>query len=329
VVKKGESTPVPGGCHSTRAQALAHQRALYANEPSMTAAAPLKPSRAWFDHPEPDHAEPLTVEPSGLVHGHLAPWDGCHAGMVNGSESSCVKPPRSATDYRMFHLGQLETAEGDVVAVGKVVAGGGHADIHAGLSAATKHYDSTDKVAAFVRARDGKHGIYLSGVLRSDVSPEVLRDFRANLPSGDWRRLDRNLELVGAVSVPVPGYGIPALVAAADSGEIEALILQGFTDTEEEMEMETVRDRSYQRRRDLIAADIDEPSMVAAVLTTKRREALRTSTFAIPEERKFPIHDASHARNALARAAGTKYEARVRRAVCRRYPNMGECKEGD
>ncbi len=32
VVKQGESTPVPGGCHATRAEAIRHQRALYAGE---------------------------------------------------------------------------------------------------------------------------------------------------------------------------------------------------------------------------------------------------------------------------------------------------------
>lgn len=34
VVKKGTDTPVPGGCHSKRADAVKHMRALYANEPS-------------------------------------------------------------------------------------------------------------------------------------------------------------------------------------------------------------------------------------------------------------------------------------------------------
>ncbi len=35
VVKQGESSPVPGGCHATRAEAIKHQRALYANESRM------------------------------------------------------------------------------------------------------------------------------------------------------------------------------------------------------------------------------------------------------------------------------------------------------
>jgi len=32
VIKEGESSPVAGGCHSSRADAIKHQRALYANE---------------------------------------------------------------------------------------------------------------------------------------------------------------------------------------------------------------------------------------------------------------------------------------------------------
>jgi hypothetical protein len=63
-----------------------------------------------------------------------------------------------------------------------------------------------------------------------------------------------------------------------------------------------------------------------AELSGKKRKALKTQSFAIPGERKYPIHDAAHARNALARVAqhGTPAEkARVRAAVKRRYPNIG------
>lgn len=35
VVKVGESSPVPGGCHATRMEAIKHQRALYASESRM------------------------------------------------------------------------------------------------------------------------------------------------------------------------------------------------------------------------------------------------------------------------------------------------------
>jgi hypothetical protein len=298
--------------------------------------APLKPSLAWFDYPEPDHAEPLTIEANGLVHGHLAPWEGCHAGLINGTARSCVKPPPSLTDYRMFHLGQLETAEGEMLPVGKIIVAGDHATTAPGttLQAATAHYDKTGSVGAFVRARNGKHGIWLSGATKSDITPEQLRDLRANLPSGDWRNWDHNLELIGALAVPVPGYGIPAIVASGESGEIEALILQGFSDTEDEME--TTRDRSFQRRRDLIAGAIelrpeeDYEALIAATFTAKQRERLAGTGAAMPDG-SFPIRNCSdweNARRAIGRANPSR-RAAVQAHINKRGRALGCGDEGD
>lgn len=62
-----------------------------------------------------------------------------------------------------------------------------------------------------------------------------------------------------------------------------------------------------------------------AELTTKARKAIPSSKFALAG-RRYPIEDASHARNALARVSqyGTPEEkAKVRAAVHRRYPSMG------
>ncbi len=39
------------------------------------------------------------------------------------------------------------------------------------------------------------------------------------------------------------------------------------------------------------------------LLTARARNAIPTSKFALPGERKYPIEDPSHARNAIARAA--------------------------
>lgn len=61
-------------------------------------------------------------------------------------------------------------------------------------------------------------------------------------------------------------------------------------------------------------------------LTTGRRNALPESTFAL-SGRRYPIEDASHARNALARVSqhGTPAEkAKVKAAVHRRYPGIGK-----
>ena len=134
--------------------------------------------------------------------------------------------------------------------------------------------------------------------------------------------------MIAALAVPVPGYQTPQLSLTA-SGGIATLVLPGYCEEcIEDGEVEDVaRTKGYIRKRKQITASLEPKTVTAAVLTSKRRNKLATSTFAIPEERKFPIQDASHARNALARASGTKYEARVRRAVCKRYPDMGECGE--
>lgn len=58
-------------------------------------------------------------------------------------------------------------------------------------------------------------------------------------------------------------------------------------------------------------------------LHAKERNALPESSFAGPD-RSFPIEDENHARNALARASGKPIEARIRAAVHRRYPDIGE-----
>lgn len=60
-----------------------------------------------------------------------------------------------------------------------------------------------------------------------------------------------------------------------------------------------------------------------AKLTAKTRNAIPSNEFAGPD-RSYPIEDASHARNALARASGKPIEARIRAAVHRKYPGIGE-----
>jgi hypothetical protein len=59
-----------------------------------------------------------------------------------------------------------------------------------------------------------------------------------------------------------------------------------------------------------------------AKLTAATRRAMPTKDFAGPD-RSYPIADASHARNALARASGKPVEARVRAAVHRKFPGIG------
>lgn len=63
-----------------------------------------------------------------------------------------------------------------------------------------------------------------------------------------------------------------------------------------------------------------------ARLTARGRKKIKTSSFALPG-RRYPIHDASHARNALSRVSqyGSSAEkAAVRRKVKRKYPGIGQ-----
>lgn len=65
-----------------------------------------------------------------------------------------------------------------------------------------------------------------------------------------------------------------------------------------------------------------------AVLTTKARKHIASKNFALPG-RHYPINDASHARNALARVSqfGTPAQkAEVRAKVHSKYPSIGHSK---
>lgn len=66
-----------------------------------------------------------------------------------------------------------------------------------------------------------------------------------------------------------------------------------------------------------------------AKLTAAARKKLPSKAFALPGGR-YPIEDASHARNALARVSqfGSPAEkAKVRSAVARKYPGIGQKKK--
>jgi hypothetical protein len=63
-----------------------------------------------------------------------------------------------------------------------------------------------------------------------------------------------------------------------------------------------------------------------AKLTTEERKAIPTGEFAGPH-RSYPINDASHARNALSRVSqfgSSALKAKVRAAVHRKYPGIGQ-----
>ena len=59
-----------------------------------------------------------------------------------------------------------------------------------------------------------------------------------------------------------------------------------------------------------------------AKLTAATRKKLPKSDFADEASRKYPIEDAAHARDALARSSGKPEHAKVVAAVKRKFPNI-------
>lgn len=226
IVETGRDTSIVASAFSLRKVLTA----------SAAGIAPLAPPEEWFNMPETKGPCPLTVTPEGKVYGHLALWNQCH----RGYPTSCELAPRSASGYAYFHTGSISTIEGKVVNVGRITVGGkGHASVNPslGVRGAIEHYDVTGSVAAYVRAKDGKHGIWLSGAVRSDCPAEMVRDLQANPPSGDWREEKGCLELCAALAVPVAGFPVPryeaALVASAEGEHVVALVASGYREATE------------------------------------------------------------------------------------------------
>jgi hypothetical protein len=75
----------------------------------------------------------------------------------------------------------------------------------------------------------------------------------------------------------------------------------------------------------MVFALLSKQEVTMAKLTTKGRKQIAPKNFAIPSEKKYPINDIAHARNALARVAqnGTPEEkTKVKRAVYKKYPSL-------
>ncbi len=201
-----------------------------------------------FNQPEPNGPQPLTITADGHVSGHLALWNQCHTGF-----SECVQAPRGDT-FDNFHVGAVQADDGSMVAVGKIVYSTKHADLGMVAATASRHYDDNGYVGAYVRAVNGRHGIWLAGVTRPGIDEEGLVTMRANPPSGDWRSIGNRLSLIAALAVPVPGF--PVTRAMAASG---ALILEGYDGELEDVEeiLTEPRSKEYLRQRALIASTLE------------------------------------------------------------------------
>lgn len=233
----GRADPkIPYGQFKSRLTAIAKRKGCEGSLPTswkagekmaalMAGAAPVAPPKEWFDDPKLTGPTPLHIGDDGRVYGHVATWGTCHVGIGD----SCTMAPRSATNYAYFHTGEVVTADGSRVPVGRLSYGkGGHAGPNLGYRAAAEHYDSTTSLGALTRAGEDQFGIWVAGALVPEADEAAVRTMRATPLSGDWRRVGANLEMVAALHVVTAGFPIPrALTASAVSGmpEDEDIVL--------------------------------------------------------------------------------------------------------
>ena len=213
--------------------------------------------------------QPLLVTPADSygvreVLGHIALWGACHT----GHPDRCRTPPNSSTDYKWFHTGSVTLDDGTDLPVGRLTVGGTHAPLRMNAQEAMRHYDDLTMLAAFVRAGEDEYGIWIHGVLRSDIGDDEVRIIQAGVPSGDWRPIGGNLEMIGVHQVGTPGFPVPrALVASASyhEGELTALIASGVPRALDCGDDEDVTDR-FGRMEDEIAELREENAAIRQTL---------------------------------------------------------------
>lgn len=195
-------------------------------EPAAIAAsaAPLSPPAAWFEDPHLTGPTKMRYTEDGRVYGHLAAWRSCHIAYVD----QCVAPPESLNGYAYFKTGTLLTKEGNEVHVGVVTMDTGHAHPKLSAAAAMAHYENTGKVVADINIGHDQYGIWVAGALRPNVTEVQKRALRAASLSGDWRGIQGNRELIGALAVNTPGYAIPEIQGYAAHGEEMTLVASGI-----------------------------------------------------------------------------------------------------
>lgn len=190
----------------------------------IASAAPVHPPADWFNDPSLDGPTGITVTEEGRIYGHLALWDTCH---IASGPGQCTTAPHSQTDYAYFHTGAILTDDNQELAVGHLTLGTGHAAPDKTVRGTMAHYDNTGLAVADVRAGEDQYGIWVAGAVRPHVSPEDIRTLRSSPLSGDWRRVQGNLELVAALAVNVPGFPVPRTKGATKGQHMYSLVAAG------------------------------------------------------------------------------------------------------
>lgn len=242
----------------------------------IASAAPVAPPSEWFEPFELDGPTPLTITADGRVFGHLTTWNSCHASAEYSGK--CVRPPSDPTaDY--FHLGEVMTAEGSLVAAGLVTVGGGHAARNKKIQAAIEHYDNASTAVAVVRAHEDSYGIALFGSVTPGATDVQVAALRRHPLSGDWRKEAGKWRLVAAHAVNTPGYPMvrQSLVASATP---DSFIVTGRVEREPaEVDLRPLADRLARS----VGLDVD------TLVASYRQSFEDVLTAAVSGEEDLPI----------------------------------------
>lgn len=141
----------------------------------------------------------------------------------------------------------------------------------------------------------------------------AVREMTANGP----RIVDTDLQEISITPMPI---GPNALIGVAQKAFPADFDDCGCGDKLSKAEADELRswfDKRYEKLAEILAK---------APLSSKSRSNLPASAFVFPSDRRYPIHDRAHAANALSRSKGKSEEATVRKAVCRKYPDLPACK---
>lgn len=243
-------------------------------------------------------AVPVEIEPP-YVYGHIARWGACHTGDPWGP-GVCAGPEPSMSAYAHFHTGHVVCDDGTDVPTGVLTVGAEHAPEDMSPYMAQDYYANAANGWADVHVVDGQYGIWMSGVLRPDLTDMDLRVLRALSLSGDWRGLGGHLEMVGALSCNGPGLPIkraalaasafaamtiarPSLRASSINGERKLLIAAGMV----------ARCPDCQRRRAEAAAgtlmEFQPDKRIDALLALAEKIERRTRHLAVAES-EYQLH---------------------------------------
>lgn len=225
-----------------------------ASRETVTASAdgPWRPPLEWFKDPGLSVPTGITVDASGRIYGHAAQWGSCHIGYTDHCE-----PVPHEDSHPYFMTGELTTSSGDVVSIGQITVGTGHADIYSGAPAAASHYDNTGWAVADVAVGNDKHGIWVAGAIRPDADSARVHQLRASgQVSGDWRRIGGKLRLVGLLAVNVPGFPVPRMRARVASGMTYSLVAAGRPTVSRNRTQEMTEQQALRMVMDMLARKI-------------------------------------------------------------------------